>query len=62
MPMRPLGWITVGLLVIGAILYIYFQFFTEMTVQRKVWFIWGVTAWGVMCVFFITWSFLDYYK
>jgi len=60
--LRPLGWITIAFLVIGLICYVYLQFFTEMTVQRKAWFILGTGIWGAMCVILTAWSFLDYYK
>jgi len=60
--LRPLGWLTVGFLVIGIIFYVYMQFFTEMTVRGKVWFIWGIAAWGVVCIFLTVWSFFDFYK
>ncbi len=57
-----LGWITISFFLIGIILYMYIQFFTELTVQGKVWFIWGITAWGIVCIFLVVWSFFDYYQ
>ncbi len=60
--LRPLSWITVGCIVIGLIFYIYLQFFTDMTVQKKFWFILGTSAWGIVCIFLTVWSFFDYYK
>lgn len=60
--LRLLGWITVAFLVIGIILYVYLQFFTEMTVRGKVWFILSIAAWGVVCISLVVLSFLDCYK
>jgi len=57
--MRPLGWLTVVFIVIGMIIYSYLQFFTEMTVQGKVWFILGIAGWGVISIFLTVWSFFD---
>jgi len=60
--LKPLGWITVAFILIGVIIYIYLQFFTEMTVEGKVWFILSIATWGVVSIFLTVRSFFDYYK
>lgn len=60
--LKPLGWITIGFIAIGLILYIYLQFFTEMTVHGKAWFVLSIGGWGAVSVLLTAWSFLDYYK
>ena len=60
--MRLLGWITAVFLVIGIFLFIFLNFFIEMTIGGKVWFIISIAAWGVICIRLVVISFLDYYK
>ena len=52
-----LGWIAISCLVIGLIIIFLAQTFIEFTVMGKVWFVLGISAWGIVCMFLTVWSF-----
>ncbi|GGA60469.1 hypothetical protein [Ornithinibacillus halotolerans] len=56
--MKPLGWITVVTVVIGAVGFGFLQLFVDF----GVWLILATTGWGALCLFLVVWAFLDYYQ